>query len=404
VSSLEVWYEALRALAASRLRTSLTMLGVVIGIASVALMLSVGDAIRGVIAQQLKMLGSNQLIVQPGTKSEGGVRRRMGDASTLTLEDAVAIGGLDYVAHAAPVRQGYFQVVYGGDNSNATVMGVTTQVLPVRDWSLARGVFLSDDDIRSAGRVAIIGSSIATEYYYRRDPIGQVLRINGHPFTIIGVLSGRGRMLDGSDLGELVVVPITSFPMAMPLPNAVHYVMVQVGSERRMSATERGIMELMRARHHKREGGRDDFAVTNLATIAHAGAAIGIGVSAALGIIGAISLLVGGIGIMNIMLANVSERVREIGVRMAVGARSRDILEQFLVEAVALCLIGGLAGLLLAFAAAQLVTHSGKFELVVSGRHVAIAMGFAASVGIVFGFYPALRASRLSPVECLRSE
>ena len=397
--------EAFRSLGANRLRTALTMLGIVIGIASVVLMLGIGDAVRAFIDKELSVLGSNQLIVQPGEPREGGARRRnVVEAITLTIDDADAIHQLPSVRAAAPTLQGQFQVLYGDDNSQSTVLGVTPAMFRVRNWVMDQGVAFSDNDVRSANRVIVIGAQIAQTQYNRRDPLGQVLRVGGRPFTVIGVLAGSGRTLDGSDLGELMVVPITAIPVSMPRPRTVHYINVQAVSELRLKEAESDVAELLRDRHRITGNAPDDFRITNLASIAQTGANIAAGLAIGLGVVGAVSLLVGGIGIMNIMLVTVSERVREIGIRVAIGAKPRHVLLQFLAEAVVMCVLGGLVGVALAAAGVWGVNQSGRFTMVLSWTHVATAVAFATGVGLFFGFYPARRASRLLPIECLRQE
>ncbi len=405
MSLVQTLVEAFRSLAANRLRTALTMLGIVIGIASVVLMLSVGDAVRGFIDSQLAVLGSNQLIVQPGTPTEGGARRRVNESPTLTWDDAAAMNELASLRGAAAALQGFFQILYGSDNSNSTVLGTTPEMFGLKDWGLERGVAFTDTDVRAGTRVAVIGTTLASNYYYRRDPIGQTIRIEGRPFTIIGVLAGTGRTLDGTDLGELVMVPITAIPIRMPRPRTVHYITAQATPEAGTRAAEREIADLLRDRHRIAGDRLDDFQITNLATIAQAGETIGAGLSIGLGVVGAISLIVGGIGIMNIMLVSVSERVREIGIRMAIGAKPHHVLVQFLGEAVVMCILGGLIGVALAALGALAVNGlGGKITVALSAGHVLLAVAFATAIGLFFGYYPARRASRLLPIECLRQD
>jgi putative ABC transport system permease protein len=404
MSLAQILLEAFRSLAANRLRTGLTMLGIIIGIASVVLMLSVGDAVRAFINKELAVLGSNQLIVQPGTPTEGGARRRTNESPTLTIDDAVALSALPSLRGAAPTLQGFFQILYGGDNSNSVVLGVTPDMFVLRNWKVERGVALADSDVRSANRVIVIGSNVASTYYYRRDPIGQTLRVDGRPFTIIGVLAGSGRTLDGTDLGELMVVPITAIPVRMPRPRTVHYINAQAKDEASMKEAERDIADLLRDRHHIRGDKLDDFQITNLASIAQTGEAIGAGLSIGLGVVGAISLIVGGIGIMNIMLVSVTERTREIGLRLAIGALEREVLLQFLIEAVVLAALGGLVGIVLATGAsiglAALMEVPYTFNLAVN----VMSFVFSAVIGVVFGYFPARRAARMDPIDALRHE
>ncbi|MEO5732451.1 MAG: ABC transporter permease [Rubrivivax sp.] len=407
MSPLQLLIEAFRSLAANRLRTALTMLGIVIGIASVVLMLGIGDAVKLFIDGQLSVLGSNQLIVTPGEPREDGSRRRtLATDATLTIDDAAALNRIPAVRLASPTVQGSLAVQFGGgdDRGNSIVIGVTPEMFGVRNWSVEQGVAFTDDDVRSAARVILIGSQVAQAHYYRRDPLGQVVRIAGRPFTIIGVLSGSGRTLDGTDLGELLVVPITAIPVTAAKPRAVQYINVQAVSEVRLREAQDDIADTLRDRHRITGDAPDDFTVVNLATIAQTGATIAAGLAIGLGVVGAISLLVGGIGIMNIMLVSVSERVREIGIRMAIGAKPVHVLTQFLAEAVAMCVIGGLVGVALAAAGVWGVNQSGKFTMVLSATHVLTAVGFSTVVGLFFGYYPARRASRLLPIECLRSD
>jgi putative ABC transport system permease protein len=404
MSFAQVLLEAFRSLAANRLRTALTMLGIIIGIASVVLMLAVGDAVRSFIDKELAVLGSNQLIVQPGTRTQGGIRRRPGELPTLTIDDVEQISRLPSVKGATATLQGFFQINYGSDNSNSVVLGVTHEVLRVRNWTIEQGVGIAESDVRAGNRVMVIGSNVADRYFYRQDPLGQTVRVEGRPYTVIGVLGGSGRQLDGSDLGDLLLTPITAIPVRMPLPRTINYAIVQAKDSKSMAEAEADIKELLRDRHRITGDKQDDFQITNLASIAQTGAAIGAGLSIALGAIGAISLIVGGIGIMNIMLVSVSERVREIGIRMAIGAKPRHVLMQFLSEAVVMCIMGGLIGTLLAAGGAWAVSQSGRFTMSLAPSHVLTAVLFSTAVGLFFGFYPARRASRLLPIECLRQD
>jgi len=410
MSLLQTLLEAFRSLASNRLRTALTMLGIVIGIASVVLMLGVGDAVRAFIDRELSVLGSNQLIVQRGAPTAGGGGQRRPpnpDAVMLTIDDAAAINGLPSVAAAAATLQSIFPVLYGDNSTQSTVLGVTPEMFRVRNWVVDLGVAFTDEDLRSANRVILIGSKVAEANYLRRDPLGQVIRVGGRPFTVIGVLAGSGRTLDGTDLGELLVVPITAFPLVLPRPRAVHYINVQAISELRLKEAEADVAELLRDRRRITGDTPDDFNITNLASIAQTGANIAAGLSIGLGVIGAVSLLVGGIGIMNIMLVSVSERVREIGIRMAIGAKPRHVLTQFLAEAVVMCLMGGLVGVALAAGGVWAVNRIGavgSFSMSLSLTHVGVAVLFSTAVGLFFGFYPARRASLLLPIECLRQE
>jgi putative ABC transport system permease protein len=402
---IQTLLEAYRSLAANRLRSALTMLGIVIGIASVVLMLAVGDAVRSFIDKQLSVLGSNLMIVQPGSsKGQGGVRRRAGELPTLTIDDVYELNKLPSLNGAASALQGYFQINYGADNSDSVVLGVTPEMLGVRNWKVDQGVSFSAADVLAASQVIVIGSKIADQYFYKQNPLGKVVRVDGRPFTIIGVLGGEGRMFDGIDLGELLLVPITAAPIKMPLPRTIHYAILQGKDQQALVVAQQDVEELLRDRHHITGDKADDFRITNLASVAQTGAAIGAGLSIALGVIGGISLLVGGIGIMNIMLVSVTERVREIGIRMAIGAKPHHILIQFLAEAVMLCVIGGMIGTGLAALGAWAVSQNDKFQMSLSWTHIVTAVLFSTAVGMFFGFYPARRASRMLPIECLRQD
>ncbi len=404
MSFSQILIEAFRSLTANRLRTALTMLGIIIGIASVVLMLSVGDAVRKYIDKELSMLGSNMLIVRPGTPTkDGGVRRRAGEAPSLTIDDAIALNKVSGLTGAVPMMQGFHQINYGSDNSNTTVLGVVAEVFALRNWTIDTGAGISDSEVRSATRVAVIGSKIATQYFYKRNPVGQLIRIDNQPYTIIGVMAGKGSSFDVSDIGDAILVPITAHPVKMAVPRTVHYIVAQGKDAKSMADAQLDMADLLRDRHRITPGKDDTFGITNLASFAEAGANIGKALSIGLGLIGAISLIVGGIGIMNIMLVSVSERVREIGIRMAIGAKPRHVLTQFLSEAVVMCIMGGLIGTALA-ALGVWAVRGDKFPMALSLTHVLIAVIFSTAIGLFFGYYPAKRASRLLPIECLRQD
>lgn len=404
---LQVVIEAFRAMNANRLRTALTMLGIVIGITSVVMMLAVGESAKKFINKQLEQLGSNLMIVQPGASRAQGVKARLGTAPSLSVEDALALNELSSLNGAAPALQGFFQLTVGNENSNNAVLGITPEMFKVRNWKIDQGSYFSDTDIRAASHTVIIGKKIAEQFFYKTNAIGQFVRIDNVPFQVVGVLEGEGRMFDGGDLGELVLIPITTARSTLiksAFPRNVHYVVVQAKDDKSLLDADQDIKDMLRDRHRIRGDQVDDFRIDNLASIAETGAKISAGLAAMLGAIGAISLVVGGIGIMNIMLVSVTERTREIGIRMAVGAKPRDVLLQFLTEAVVICFVGGVIGILIAVAGAATITSTGKLDVIIGTGAIFIACGFASGVGIFFGFYPARRASRLLPVDCLRYE
>lgn len=404
---IQVFIEAFRAMNANRLRTALTMLGIIIGITSVVMMLAVGESARKFISKELEVLGSNLMIISPGANRTQGVRARTGTAQSLSVEDALALNSLASLNGAAPALQGFFQLTVGNENSNNAVLGITPEMFTVRNWKIDQGNYFSEADIRGAARMVIIGKKIAEQFFYKANPVGQFVRIDNVPFQVVGVLLGEGRMFDGGDLGEMVLIPITTARATLirsPFPRNVHYVVVQGKNEKVLKDADEDIKDMLRDRHRIRADQADDFRIDNLASIAETGAKISAGLAAMLGAIGAISLIVGGIGIMNIMLVSVTERTREIGIRMAIGAKPRDVLLQFLIEAVVICLVGGVVGILIAMAGAAAITSTGKLEVIIGVTDMMVACGFASFVGIFFGFYPARRASKMLPVDCLRYE
>ena len=403
----QVWAEAFRAMMANPMRTMLTMLGIVIGIASVVLMLAVGDGIRAFIDKQLAVLGSNLVIIQADSRKAVGARLRTGTVQTMTQDDAEAINRLPTVKGAAPMLTVFSQISYGNDNSNNQVQGTTPAAFTIRNLRLSKGIAISDVDVASAARVAVLGKKVAAQLFYKADPINQRIRIDNQSFQVIGVLDNEGQSFDVGDIGEVVMVPISTARVTLvrtPTPRSVQYIIAQAKTAETVNDMVADISDLVRDRHRIRADDLDDFRVVNFGEFAKSGEAIATGLSVALGFIGAISLVVGGIGIMNIMLVSVTERTREIGIRMAIGARPADVLWQFLIEAVSICLASGVIGIVISVALAAAVTSTGKFDLFIGFKAVAIATIFSCAVGVFFGFYPARRASKLLPVECLRHE
>ncbi|WP_332852829.1 ABC transporter permease [Duganella sp. S19_KUP01_CR8] len=392
---------------ANRLRTLLTMLGIIIGITSVVLLLAVGDSMKRFIAKELEQLGTNMLFVSPGGDRAQQQRMRSGAAPALTMADAAALNALPSLAGAAGVLQGGFNLAVGNENASKTVHGVTPAMFKIRGWKIDKGSAFSDADVRAASRMVVIGKKIADQFFYKVDPLGKYIRIENVSFQVVGVLYGEGKQVDGGDLADYVLVPITASAanlVRLPFPGNVHYVVAQGKSGGNLQDAIQDINETLRDRHHIKFEQPDDFRIDNLASFAETAQKISAGLAALLGLIGAISLIVGGIGIMNIMLVSVTERTREIGIRMAIGAKPRDVLLQFLTEAVVICLVGGVFGILLATGAAAGITSTGKFDVFITLQAVVVACGFSSLVGVFFGFYPARRASKLLPVDCLRYE
>ena len=325
----QIWAESLRAMLANPMRTMLTMLGIIIGIASVVLMLAVGDGIKAFINKQLAVLGSNLVLVQADSRKAVGARLKTGTVQTLTLEDAEAINQLPSVNGAAPMLTTFSQISFGNDNSNNQVQGTTPVAFRIRNLRLAKGIPLSEVDITSAARVAVLGKKVAEQLFYKADPIGQTIRIDNQSFQVIGVLDNEGQSFDVGDIGEVVMVPISTARVTLirtPTARSVQYIVAQSKSAEGLNDMVADVTDLVRDRHRIRAEEPDDFRVVNFGEFAKSGEAIATGLSVALGFIGAVSLVVGGIGIMNIMLVSVTERTREIGIRMAIGARPSDVL------------------------------------------------------------------------------
>ncbi|MDC8758355.1 ABC transporter permease [Janthinobacterium fluminis] len=404
---LQVVVEAFRSMSANRLRTVLTMLGIIIGITSVVLLLALGDAMKAFIGAQLEQLGTNMLFISPGGDPASGQRLRAGAAPSLSLADAEALDALPSLNGAAAALQGAFKLTAGNETTTSTVRGVTPAMFKIRNWKIEQGSAFSEADVRAAARMVVIGSKVADQFFYKIDPLGKFIRIENVAFQVVGVLHGEGKQVDGGDLAELVLVPITAARANLirsTFPNNVQYVVAQGKSGGKLKDGIEDIKETLRDRHHIKFEEPDDFRIDNLASFAETAKNISTGIAALLGLIGAISLVVGGIGIMNIMLVSVTERTREIGIRMAIGAKPRDVLLQFLTEAVVICLVGGIIGILLASGFAAAITATGKFDVAITSSAVLVACGFSSLVGVFFGYYPARRASKLLPVDCLRYE
>ncbi len=403
----EIIREALRSLKANPLRAGLAMLGMVIGVGSVVLMLGIGRGTQATVENSISSLGSNLLIILPGATSQGGVRLSSGSAQTLTFGDMQAIGQLPSVSAVAATHSGNAQIVRGALNWATGIVGTTSGYFTVRDWTLAEGRPLDEGDIRSALPVAVIGQTVADNLFGDDDPIGQSIQIKGLPFTVVGLFSPKGQSLDGRDQDDTVIVPITVAQRKLfgnPIPGTVRQISVQAASAAQMKLAEKDITELLRTRHRVQDKAENDFTVRNLTAIAESAAGAAKATSLMLGAIASISLIVGGIGIMNIMLVSVTERTREIGLRKAIGARTQDILLQFLFEALVLCVVGGLTGIALGLGLAWVIATSADMTIVITVPSMVMAFLAAAGTGIFFGWTPARRAAKLNPAEALRSD
>jgi putative ABC transport system permease protein len=401
---------AMRALSTNALRSLLTMLGIIIGVAAVITMIAIGTGAQQRVEEQIRALGSNLLLVMPGTVTQGGARLGAQTGLTLTEDDTRAIAlEVPEVQAAAPSMRNTMQAVVGNVNWATSVQGSSADYLVVRDWPIADGRNFDAAEENGGAKVALIGQTVARELFGDLDPIDQVIRVNRVPLTVIGVLDRKGQNSMGQDQDDIVVVPISTFRNRLQRSGGgrlkrVWSISVKVRDGQSMEAAEEGIRELLRQRHRRQPGADDDFTVRNLSETLAAQEESTRVMTLLLAAVAGVSLIVGGIGIMNIMLVSVTERTREIGLRMAVGARSRDILGQFLIEAVALSLVGGAIGIVLGAAATWAVGSFAGWQVVMSGQAIALAVGFAAAVGVFFGFYPARRAAALLPIQALRYE
>ncbi|MDZ4099105.1 MAG: ABC transporter permease [Methylophilaceae bacterium] len=397
--------EAWHAMGANRLRTFLTMLGMVIGVAAVVLMMAIGQGAQESVKQSISAMGSNLFIVLAGSRTSSGARLGGGNSASLTIQDGHAITDLDGVKAVAPVSMGSAQVIFGSNNWATSILGTTSDYLDVRSWNLADGNTFSESDMRSATRVALVGKTVVENLFGDIDPVGKTIRIRQAPFVVLGVLESKGQSLDGRDQDDTIIIPLTTAQRKLfggQFSNSVRMMLVQAETQEIMPMVESSMKSLLRQRHKLRENEDDDFFLSNLTAAANTAAETTRTMSLLLGAIASVSLLVGGIGIMNIMLVSVTERTREIGIRMAIGARERDILLQFLLEAIVISIVGCLIGLVLGIGGAILVNYLTNAVILISSNSITIAFSVAAAIGIFFGFYPARKAARLDPIEALR--
>ena len=402
---------ALKALQANALRSSLTMLGVIIGVAAVIAMIAVGSGGQTQVAEQMRSLGANTIIVRPGALTRDGADRGAGKRTTLTQEDAVAIAGeLSDVAVAAPTITGEAQVVSGNRNRSTNVSGIVPDYLIARDWEITGGRPLTLNEVQTAAKVALVGDTVVEKLFDQIDPVGSAIRIKNIPFTVVGVLKRKGATIAGFDQDDVVYIPLSTARIRVlggsdrANPRAVDFVMVKAKAADVLAAVKQEIGKLLRQRHRLSEGAPDDFTTQTLASLLEAKSQSLRTLTILLLSVASVSLIVGGISIMNIMLVSVTERTREIGLRLAVGARPRDIRGQFLIEAATLSLLGGLIGIVAGSVVAGAIATFAGWPILISAASVLIAVCFSAAVGIFFGYYPALRASRLDPITALRFE
>ena len=401
---------ALGAIRVNIMRSVLTALGIIIGVAAVIIMIAVGAGAQSKVDNLIKSLGSNLVLVLPGTTTSSGARGARGSRPTITEDDAIAIQNeIDSVQVAAPVVRGSGQIIYGNQNWSTVITGVTPEFQTAKEWRMEKGRWFSNDEVKSATKVALIGKTIVENMFEGIDPIGEIIRIKRVPFTVIGTLTAKGETPRGTDQDDIVIVPLSTAKKRLlggrKLKGKLANIMfVKSYTSAGVTDTVRSMTELLRQRHRIQPGQSDDFYVRNLSQILEARSDSSRVMTLLLAAVASISLIVGGIGIMNIMLVSVTERTREIGLRMAIGAKGKDILLQFLIEAITLSLIGGAIGVFLGLTGSIAIAKLSGWPAIIQIQSVFLAFGFAASVGVFFGFYPARKAARLDPIEALRYE
>lgn len=410
MNTLAAVRSAWRALRANPMRSLLTMLGIIVGVAAVITMIAIGQGATERVQEHMKVLGANVMLVLPGSVNTGGVRQGAQTSLALTEADAQAIAiEVPEVQVAAPNSRATVQAVYGGTNWATPVFGATNDYLEARDWSLSSGRPFEASELQGAAKVVLIGQAVARELFGEQDPLDQVIRLRGVPVTVIGVLARKGQNSWGSDQDDIAIVPISTFRNRVQGDAAgrlkrVGNIVVKARDGHDMKAAEDNIRDLLRQRMRVQPGADEPFRIRNLTEMLQAQEASSRTMTLLLSAVAGVSLIVGGIGIMNIMLVSVTERTREIGLRMAVGARGRDILTQFLVEAITLSLIGGAIGVVLGAIATWAVGQFAGWQVSMTLESIALSAGFSALVGVFFGFYPARRAAALLPIQALRHE
>jgi putative ABC transport system permease protein len=402
---LNILLSAFRALRRNKMRSFLTMLGIIIGVAAVIAMLAIGQGAQYSVEQQISALGTNVLIVIPGSQQTGGVHVAAGSATTLTEEDAQAIQrDCPSVALISPGTRSGGQVIAGNLNWATSIEGTGPDYLEIRKWKVEYGDFYTDQDIKSATKVCVIGKTVADNLFPEQSPVGQNIRIRNVPFKVIGVLAKKGQNAMGQDQDDIIVAPYTTVARRLTWYPYLRQILVSATSPSSIASAQKEIAEVLRMRHKLAANDNDDFTIRNQADLATAATATTDILTILLASIASVSLLVGGIGIMNIMLVSVTERTREIGIRMSVGARSRDILTQFLVEALVLSLLGGITGILLGVVGSSLISTLAKWPTIITSFSIVLSFGFSIAIGVFFGFYPARKAALLNPIDALRYE
>ncbi len=396
---------ALKSILKARMRSLLTALGIIIGVAAVVVMVALGDGAQIQVEQQISSLGSNLIIIFPGSVSSGGIRMGAGSINRFTMEDVKRIEDESTLIKAVtPIVRTGGQVIGGVGNWSTQIQGVSTNFLEIRDWPLASGDFFTDKDMISRAKVAVLGQTVAKQLFPDEDPIGQQIRIRNVPFRVIGVLTAKGQSAMGSDQDDIIFAPATTVLDRLVGGIYINYIQASALSTDQIDAAQQQLTTIMREAHHLNPGEDDDFTVRNQAEITEAATETSRILTILLASVAGVSLLVGGIGIMNIMLVSVTERTREIGIRLSVGARTSDVLIQFLTEAIVLSFAGGLIGVLLSFGVVFILNAYTGMIAVISPEIIAIAVSFSGIIGVFFGFYPARKAANLNPIDALRYE
>ena len=398
---------AIRALSRNKLRTALTMLGIIIGVGAVIVLVSIGQGAQAMIQDQINGMGTNMMFIMPGNVFFGGASLGAGAANTLTEEDVQAmLKEIPTIAAASPVVRASGQMVFGNQNWFSQIQGTKEKFPQIRNWKVEKGEFFSDLHVRSADRVIVLGKTVADKLFSGVDPVGQMIRVRNLPFRVVGVLAAKGQSMVGQDQDDTAVVPYTTAQrklLGQQIPS-INQAMISAISPEASAVTEKQVAELLRQRHKIQPGQTDDFMVRNMTDVAQTSAQVTTLLTVLLGSIAAISLIVGGIGIMNIMLVSVTERTREIGIRMAVGARPNYIRLQFLAESLVLSLTGGFVGVVIGGGLAALIARVLGWPTLVSVLAIFVSFAFATAIGIFFGYYPAHKAAALDPIEALRYE
>ena len=402
---LEIMKIAIRALARNKLRSALTMLGIIIGVGAVIAMVGIGNGAQKEVQNRIAAMGTNLLYVQAGSMNVGGAHLGAGATQTLVESDVTAIEQeAPAVANAAPVSSASTQLVFGNQNWATTVTGTAPQYFDIRDWPIAQGTAFTDDDVRMASNVAVIGATVKQNLFGNSNPVGQTIRAGNLPFTIVGVLSQKGSSGMGGDQDDGIYVPITTLQKKITGQDWLRSIMVSAKSEQESYAAQEQITAILRDRHRLKTSDPDDFSIRNLADVAQLADQSAQVMTMLLASIAGVSLIVGGIGIMNIMLVSVTERTKEIGVRVAIGATEEDVQRQFLLESVVLSLLGGAVGILVGIGSSVLITYVLHWTVSISFWAVGAAVIFSTAIGVGFGYYPARKAARLDPIEALRFE